>query len=106
MPLRIEFMERFVDLTPEEMAKYDTMNTPYPKDCYSYRRVSMKLADVFGVKEMPRWKAHCIIEFYPEVDREDMTVKGSYDTVLQFLEDRAKMEEEGDGYEKPSHPPD
>ena len=84
MSERIELRERFLDITPEKMDEYERMNVPIPKDSYSYRRVSVRLHDIFAPKEIPGKKSHCLIEFY---DGSTMIVKENYDDLLIRIND-------------------
>jgi hypothetical protein len=91
MGQRIEFQERFLNLTEQEIDKRDAIAMPYTKDDYSYRRVLVRLADIFAPKEMPGKNSHCLIEFY---DQSTMIVKGKYDDICNKINDleNAKIE--------------
>ena len=91
MCTRIELRERFLDVPPEKLEEYDRMNMPYPKDAYSYRRVYVRLSDIFAPKEIPGKKSHCLIEFY---DGCTMIVKGNYDDICIQINDLEKDEED------------
>jgi hypothetical protein len=82
--MRIEFLERFFYSTEEAIRKADDMNIEVDGE-YKYRRVNVRLYDIFAPKEIPGKKSHCQIEFY---DGTIITVKGSYDTIVQQIDDR------------------
>lgn len=85
MSLRIEFMERFIPLDDEELETYRNLKKSIP---YEYRRIYVRLTDIFAPKEIPNKKMHCQVEMY---DGSTITVKGSYDTICQAIDDREKL---------------
>ena len=56
-----------------------------------YRRVYVRLSDIFAPKEIPGKKSHCLIEFY---DGCTMIVKGNYDDICIQINDLEKDEED------------
>lgn len=84
MGKRIEFIERFYEITEEQQEAAEKMGTPVDRVA-KYRRVYVNLLDIFAPKELPGKKAHSQIEFY---DGCTIIVKGSYDTICQQIDDR------------------
>ena len=82
--MRIEFTERFFYSTEEELRKAEDMNIPAEGE-YKYRRINVPLTDIFAPKEIPGKKSHCQVEFY---DGTTITVKGSYDVIAQYIDER------------------
>lgn len=83
--LRIQFNERFVDLSDEEMESFKNLGKPLP---HSYRLIYPRLSDIFQPRQMPGKKSHCEIEYY---DGTVIVVKGSYDDVCNLIDEREKL---------------
>jgi hypothetical protein len=92
MALRIELVERFLDITQAKIDECEKMGLPVP-ETYSYRRIYVRLADIFAPKEIPGKKSHCLIEFY---DCSTMIVKGKYDDICITINDLENSEIEED----------
>jgi hypothetical protein len=93
--MRIEFTERYlVPHTEEQLDEADRANLPLPPREAKYRRIYMKLKDVFAVKEWTGKKNHC----YIETEMGDMIpVKGSYDEICQLVDDREAQDYDYEG---------
>lgn len=84
--MRIQFTERYAkEISEQDLDYCDKNGLDYPEPEYDYRLVSIQLTDIFAIKQMPGKKRHCHIETY---DDRLLTVKGSYEDVLQFVTDR------------------
>lgn len=95
--MRIEFTERFYEpYTEDEIEASEKSALPLPKREAKYRRVYLRLNDIFAPKEMPGKKAHCEIETY---DGTVIVVKGSYDTICQLIDDRETQNKDGEDLE-------
>lgn len=83
--MRIEFTERYYDpYTEEELDHYADMNLPLPKREPKFRRIYLRIDDVFAPKEIPGKKSYCHIE----TNMGDMIiVKGGYDDICQQIDD-------------------
>lgn len=86
--MRIEFQERFIPLDEEEIESYRNLKKKIP---YEYRRVYLRITDIFAPKEIPGKKEHCLIELY---DGSTIIVKGNYDTICLSIDDREKLKDE------------
>lgn len=80
--MRIEFTERFIDMTDDEIESAKNMKVPLE---YKYRRVYVRLGDISHPAELPGKKSHCKIVFY---DYSEMIVKGSYDDMCNLIDKR------------------
>jgi hypothetical protein len=86
--LRIEVTEKFCPLTEEEQETQRNLKQPIT---YEYRRIYLRLTDIFAPKEIPNKKTICQIELY---DGTIMTVKGSYDDICDLIDEREKLLEQ------------
>jgi hypothetical protein len=86
--MRIEFTERYCDMTDEEIDSATNLGKPLE---YKYRRVYFRLKDISHPAEIPGKKSHCKIVFY---DWGEIIIKGSYDTICQLIDDREQLDEE------------
>lgn len=85
---RIELYEKIIDysdeFTQEQIEYYvEDLGIRLPKKI-KYRRIYPLVKDIFRVKEIPRVKDECIIEFYGEIET---VVKGSYDEISVLIND-------------------
>lgn len=90
--LRIEFTERFV-IPPddEEVERCNNLKLDAPKGEVVYRRIYVRLEDIFAPMEVPGKKSYCELEF---TSGYSIFVKGSYDDICQKIDDRKQMDEE------------
>ena len=88
MTVRIEFTERVSQVDPYEVEKAEDAGLPPPVPTTFYRRIYVRLGEIFAPKELPGKKKHCAIEFY---DGTTITVKGSYDEICTLIEDRERQ---------------
>jgi hypothetical protein len=83
--LRIEFTERFINLSEEDIESYENLKKELP---YSYRLVYPRLSDICMPRQIPGKKNHCEIEFY---DGSMIIVKGSYNDICNQIDEREKL---------------
>lgn len=88
--LRIEFEERFLDMTDEEIDRAENLKQELT---YSYRRVYPRLSDIAYPMEMKKAKKHCEIMFK---DNASIIVKGTYQDICLAIDAREQMDEEGE----------
>jgi hypothetical protein len=92
--MRIEFIERFSEpYTEEELDANERMNIPLPKQEVKYRRVYIRMDDIFAPKEIPGSKKCCMLELY---DGTTLVLKEAYDDVCNKIDDREKQDDERD----------
>ena len=89
---RIEFIERYRENTEEEIRQSEEGNLPLPLGKLKYRRIYVRLTDIFCPKEIPESKKCCEIEF---MDGSVIVVRENYDDVCIKLDD-AEVENEDD----------
>jgi hypothetical protein len=83
--MRIEFTERYIEYDQDEIEKAESMGLERPKGTAKYRRVYVRLDDIFAPKEIPGKPKYCQIEFY---DGTHIIIKGDFVTVTQQIDDR------------------
>jgi hypothetical protein len=85
--MRIEFQERFVDMTDEEIEEAQNLKIKLE---YKYRRIYPKLSMIDYPAEIPGKKSHCRLYF---IDGTSLIIKGSYDETCVKIDDREQLEE-------------
>lgn len=83
--LRLEFTERFIDMTDEEI---DAAENLKQKLTYAYRRIYPRISDIAWPAEIPGKKAHCKLIFW---DGTEAVIKESYDDVCNRIDEREKL---------------
>jgi hypothetical protein len=90
--LRIEFTERYV-IPPDEneVDRCINLKLEVPEGEVLYRRVYVRLSDIFAPMEVPGEESYCELEF---TSGYSIFVQGSYDDICQKIDDRKQMDEE------------
>lgn len=89
---RLEFTERYrEEVDPSKVEEAENLKLPIPLGEIKYRRIYIRLEDIFAPKEVPGLKKHCHLEFK---DGSHITVKGSYDEICILIDDAEQPDEE------------
>lgn len=91
--LRLEFTERFLDMSDEEIEEAQNLKL---KLVYGYRRIYPKLSDIAWPAEIPNKKTYCKIIFW---DGTETIVKESYDDVCNRIDEREKLLDQNNYYD-------
>jgi hypothetical protein len=86
--LRIEFTERFLNMTDEEI---ETANNLKQKLNYSFRLVYPRLDDIDYPREIPGKEKFCEIVYY---DGSISVIKGSYQDTCLLIDEREKLRDQ------------
>lgn len=90
MNLRIEFTERFIDMTDDEIESSHNLKQPLK---FKYRLIYPRLSDIFSPRQIPDKKNHCEIEYF---DGSIVVVKGSYQDICLLIDEREKLQDQYD----------
>lgn len=83
--LRLEFTERFVDMTEEEI---ETAMNLKDKLVYGFRRIYPRLSDIAWPAEMPGKTKYCKLFF---CDGSEAIIRESYDDVCNRIDERENL---------------
>lgn len=86
--MRIEFQERFLDMTDEEIEQANNLKQKLE---FKYRRIYPKLVMIDYPAELPGKKSHCRLFF---IDGTSIIIKGSYDDICNLIDDRERQDNE------------
>jgi hypothetical protein len=88
--MRIEFYEKFIDMTEDEIESAHNLKTSLK---WAYRLIYPRLEDIDHPREIPGRKNHCEILFY---DGTTILVKGSYQDIALQIDLREAQAKEKD----------
>lgn len=83
--LRLEFTERFIDMTADEIEAAENLKQ---KLVYGYRRIYPRVSDIAWPAEIPGKKAHCKLMFW---DGSEAIIRETYDDVCNRIDEREKL---------------
>lgn len=83
--LRIEFTERFLDMTDDEIEEARNLKTDL---IWKFRRIYPRLTDIAWPAEIPNKKTYCRLIFW---DGTEAIIKEPYDDVCNRIDDRENL---------------